>query len=77
MGYILKFLIFFVAIWVVISFIKKLASPNNQGEDADSKDQPEAMIQCAFCGVYTPHPKTSSKTGKVICSECQKQDKRS
>jgi len=73
MGYLLKFLIFFLAIWVVISFVKKLTGSDEQKKNTGPAKTSEAMLQCAICGVYTPDSKTSSESGKIICANCQKQ----
>jgi hypothetical protein len=73
MGYLLKFLIFFLAIWVVISFVKKLAGSDEQKKHVGPDKASETMVQCEICGVYTPDSKTSSESGKIICANCQKQ----
>ena len=73
MGYILKLLIFFAAIWVVISFIKKLTNSGNKKQNSSDPVDPEKMVQCAHCGVYIPRSKVKNVSGKNICSDCQNQ----
>jgi len=73
MGYLLKFLIFFLAIWVVISFIKKLTNSGNKKPDSGDSVNPEQVVQCAHCGVYIPRSKAKNVSGKNICKDCQNQ----
>jgi len=71
MGYLLKLLIFFLAIWVVISFIKRLAKPGDEKQNSDDPVSPEQMVQCGHCGVYIPRSKAKNVAGKNICKDCQ------
>lgn len=75
MGYILKLVIFFIAAWVVISFIKKLTQSGNEEQSSNKPSEPESMNQCARCGVYIPHSKTKIVSGKYICADCQNHNK--
>lgn len=77
MGYLLKFLVFFIVIWTVISFIKRLTSSENDNETDSASNNPEPMIKCAICDVYTPKSKVSEESGKTICSNCSKNNQNS
>jgi len=76
MGYLLKFLILSLVIWLIFSFLRKLANPGDQNEKPATGAKFENMVQCEICGVYTPGSKVTRNNGKNICRSCSKQDKK-
>ncbi|MDH5649470.1 MAG: OadG family protein [Gammaproteobacteria bacterium] len=53
MGYLIRFLILALVLWLVIRYLKKIFGSEEKTKPLNTKTT-QPMISCAKCGVYIP-----------------------
>jgi len=61
-----KFLLFLAVMAVVIWLVR---ASNRRGKPPEAPGSPEAMTQCAHCGVHFPRAESVGEGGKDYCCD--------
>lgn len=61
-----KFLLFIVVLAVIYALVR---ASNRRSKPPPAAQQPEAMAQCAHCGVHFPRAESVSEVGRDYCCE--------
>jgi uncharacterized protein len=70
-GSMIKLIIIALAIWLVITILKRYRKGLDEADNMASRDSAsgEAMVQCAYCGVHLPKSESLQSNGQFFCSQ--------
>jgi uncharacterized protein len=70
MGQLLRFLLIFLAIWLVLGFVRTALARRRQHREEDTGI--DKMVPCAHCGVHVPQSQALFREDKAYCSEAHR-----
>lgn len=70
MGQLLRFLLIFLAIWLVLGFVRTALARRRQRRNQDT--DVDKMVPCSHCGVHIPLSQALFREDKAYCSEAHR-----